>query len=199
MAGRSGKSSAGRKPLAGNARMKIRGVKTPKPGDVKTPMSRDAARNAALIARFYAAFGRRDAEGMIACYASDASFSDPVFTHLDYAGVCAMWRMLCARGKDLQVKASGIDADVTDGRAHWTASYTDTATGRRVANEIDAAFRFRDGKIASHRDSFDLWRWSRQALGPVGWVIGLPGLRRTIRKKAAETLEAYRTKTKDQA
>ncbi len=194
MAGRSGKRSASRKPIAGNGGVKVPSVKTPKPRVTKTLISRDAARNAALITRFYAAFGRRDAEGMIACYASDASFSDPVFTHLDYAGMCAMWRMLCSRGKDLQVKTSGIDADVTDGRAHWTARYTYTATGRPVVNEIDATFRFRDGKIASHRDSFDLWRWSRQALGPVGWVVGLPGLRRTIRKKADEALKAYRAR-----
>ena len=194
MAGRSGKRSASRKPVAGNAGVKVPSVRKPKPGDIKTPISREAARNAALIARFYAAFGRRDADGMIACYASDASFWDPVFTHLDYAGMCAMWRMLCARGKDLQVKASGIDADVTDGRAHWTARYIYSATGRPVVNEIDAVFRFRDGKMASHRDSFDLWRWSRQALGPVGWVVGLPGLRNTIRKKARATLKAYRAR-----
>lgn len=25
---------------------------------------------------------------------------------------------------------------------------------------------------AEHRDRFDLWRWSRQALGPVGVVLG---------------------------
>ena len=57
--------------------------------------------NAALIERFYAALDRRDAETMIACYAPDATFADPVFPELDAAGVAAMWRMLCARGKDL--------------------------------------------------------------------------------------------------
>ena len=35
--------------------------------------------NAVLIGRFYDALGRRDASEMVACYASDATFSDPVF------------------------------------------------------------------------------------------------------------------------
>jgi hypothetical protein len=38
--------------------------------------------NDELICRFYAAFGRHDAETMVACYAPGAGFSDPVFTGL---------------------------------------------------------------------------------------------------------------------
>ena len=63
--------------------------------------------NAALIGRFYAALDRRDAATMIACYAPDATFSDPVFPALDAAGVAAMWQMLCARGKDLARRRVG--------------------------------------------------------------------------------------------
>ena len=44
----------------------------------------------------------------------------------------AMWRMLCARGKDLRVVASRHRAPTTPaGRAHWVATYTYSATGRR--------------------------------------------------------------------
>ena len=78
--------------------------------------------NAVLIGRFYDALGRRDAATMVACYAPDATFSDPVFRDLDAAGVAAMWRMLCARGKDLAVVASDIEADDAAGRAHWIAT-----------------------------------------------------------------------------
>src|SRR5436190_2219712 len=38
--------------------------------------------NDALIQRFYAAFAARDGAAMAACYAPDATFSDPVFTDL---------------------------------------------------------------------------------------------------------------------
>ena len=73
----------------------------------------DGHPNAVLIARFYAALDRRDAEAMIACYHPKATFSDPVFPQLDAAGVAAMWRMLCERGKDLRVAVSEVSADAT--------------------------------------------------------------------------------------
>ena len=59
--------------------------------------------NAELIGRFYAAFQARDAEGMVACYAADVRFSDPVFPALVGERAKAMWRMLVGRGKDLVI------------------------------------------------------------------------------------------------
>ena len=151
--------------------------------------------NAAMIARFYAALGRRDAATMVACYAPDATFSDPVFPLLDAAGVAAMWQMLCARGKDLEVVASDIDADAATGRAHWVATYTFSATGRRVENQIDARFEFRDGRIVRHEDRFDLWQWLRQAIGVKGALLGwLPAVRRATRAQAAKALADWRAR-----
>ena len=150
------------------------------------------ATNAALIERFYAAFGRRDAAGMIACYHPSVTFSDPVFPVLDAKGVAAMWTMLCKRGKDLDIAVSDIAADANSGRAHWVANYTFSATGRQVTNRIDAAFEFRDGSIVRHVDSFNLWRWSAMALGAKGLLMGwLPSVQSAIRGQAAKTLAAY--------
>jgi ketosteroid isomerase-like protein len=149
--------------------------------------------NASLIARFYAALDRRDAEAMVACYAPDAEFSDPAFPRLDAEGVATMWRMLCARGKDLRVVASAIEADTAAGRAHWVATYTYSATGRKVVNRIDAEFAFRDGRIVRHVDRFDLYRWIRQALGVKGLLLGwLPPVQRAVRVQAAKALAAWR-------
>jgi ketosteroid isomerase-like protein len=151
--------------------------------------------NAVLIGRFYDALGRRDASGMIACYAPDATFSDPVFPELDAAAVAAMWRMLCARGKDLAVVASDVAADASAGHAHWVATYTFSGTGRHVENRIDAAFTFRDGLIVRHVDSFDLWRWLRQAQGAKGALFGwLPLVQRAVRAQAAKALADWRAK-----
>ena len=70
--------------------------------------------------------------------------------------------------------------------------YTFSATKRRVHNIIDATFRFKDGKIISHTDRFDIWRWSRAALGPVMAVIGwLPPVQKGIQKKARKGLEDF--------
>ncbi|MEO8486888.1 MAG: nuclear transport factor 2 family protein [Betaproteobacteria bacterium] len=152
----------------------------------------------ALIASFYAALGRRDAATMVASYASEATFEDPVFGRLDAQGAAAMWRMLCERGKDLRVVASGIEADARHGKAHWQATYTYGPTRRPVVNEIDAAFTFRHGLIVEHVDRFDLKRWARQALGVSGRVLGFtPLLAPLVRKQAAGALDAWRRRESD--
>ncbi|MFI5301088.1 MAG: nuclear transport factor 2 family protein [Polyangiales bacterium] len=148
--------------------------------------------NARIIERFYAAFAARDGDGMAACYRDDVTFTDPVFQNLSGDRAKSMWRMLTARAADLTVEVSGIDADDATGRAHWEAHYTFSATGRRVHNVIDATFGFQAGAIKTHTDSFDLWRWSRMAIGPVGVLLGWsPWIQRAIRKKAIAGLDAW--------
>lgn len=149
--------------------------------------------HAALIERFYTALGARDGEAMAACYAPDARFSDPVFTDLRGPLAGDMWRMLCARGKDLRVRFSEVRADEREGAARWEAWYTFSQTGRAVHNVIDARFTFRDGLIATHDDRFDLRRWMAQAMGPAGALLGwLPPVQNALRRKAREGLDQWR-------
>lgn len=148
--------------------------------------------NADLINRFYTAFQRRDYAAMVACYHPQIEFSDPVFPSLRGHRARAMWRMLCERGTDLEIEFEGVEADETSGRAHWRAVYTFSPTGRRVENRIYARFRFEDGRIVRHRDSFDLWRWSTQALGWKGRLLGWTGLmREAVRRQAARSLDTF--------
>jgi ketosteroid isomerase-like protein len=147
----------------------------------------------ALIREFYAAFARRDAEGMARCYHPDVFFSDTVFPSLrgDEAG--DMWRMLVSRATDLEVTLDEASADADGGRAKWTARYTFTRTGRKVVNRICAMFAFRDGLICRHYDSFPFWPWAAQALGPAGKLLGwFPPLKWKVRRQAAKGLEAFR-------
>ena len=148
--------------------------------------------NEALIRRFYSAFQQRDATGMVACYAPDVQFSDPVFTDLRGAAAGAMWKMLCARGKDLKIEFRDVRADDTTGSAHWEAWYTFSTTGRKVHNIIEATFEFSDGKITRHTDRFDLHRWSGLALGLPGKLLGwTPLLQNKIRAMAKKGLDDY--------
>jgi ketosteroid isomerase-like protein len=141
--------------------------------------------SAELIERFYAAFDRRDGDAMAACYAPDATFSDPVFGRLDAAETGAMWRMLTARADDLRVELVEHEADGERGSARWIARYTFTQTGRPVVNDVRARFRFRDGLFAEHVDRFGFWRWSRQALGPRGALLGwMPQVRLSVNRQA---------------
>jgi ketosteroid isomerase-like protein len=148
--------------------------------------------NADAIERFYRAFDARDAAAMNELYADDVVFSDPAFGELRGDEVRAMWTMLTGQAKDLSVRASDVRADDGGGSAHWRAEYTFTATGRPVVNEVDATFRFRDGKVVEHRDRFSFWRWSRQALGPPAVLLGSnPVGQALVRRRARARLDEF--------
>jgi hypothetical protein len=103
-----------------------------------------------------------------------------------------MWQMLTKGPGDLRIELLEHDADDTRGSAHWRAHYTFTDTGRPVVNDIQATFRFKDGLIAEHRDEFSFPRWARQALGPVGLLLGwTPIVRSAVRRKAAARLDEF--------
>ena len=150
--------------------------------------------NDELIQRFYGAFARRDGQAMAACYAPDARFSDPVFPDLRGPDPGRMWQMLTEGGSDLEIELVEHDAGDETGSARWIARYTFTQTGRPVVNDVRATFKFKDGLIAEHRDEFDFHRWARQALGPVGLLLGwTPLLRNKVRGQAAQRLAAFTT------
>jgi ketosteroid isomerase-like protein len=149
--------------------------------------------HAELITKFYSALQRRDAAAMAACYHPEIHFSDPVFPDLHGPDAARMWDMLCARGKDLRVEFAGVQADDRTGAAAWDAWYTFSATGRPVHNRIRAEFRFRDGAIIRHIDHFSFWRWARQALGPMGGLLGWSGLvKHRVRAQAGAALAAFK-------
>lgn len=150
--------------------------------------------DAECIETLYRAMQRRDGAAMARCYTADARFRDPVF-ELQGEAVGAMWQMLCERGKDLRVEFAKVQAGNSRGSADWQAWYSFSKTGRAVHNIIHAEFVFRDGRICEHVDSFSFWRWSRQALGPAGLVLGwTPLLRNKVRAEAARGLALWREK-----
>jgi ketosteroid isomerase-like protein len=154
--------------------------------------------NQATIERFYAAFAQLDTEGMARCYAEDATFDDEAFSLKGKREVVGMWRMLCdatrAKNRDAwRLAYRDAQADASTGTAHWDAWYRFGATGRMVHNSIAAEFQFGpQGLIKVHQDSFDFWRWSRQALGTPGLLLGwTPLLRGKVRRQAGCNLRKF--------
>lgn len=150
------------------------------------------ADNARLIRDLYEAMDRHDGEAMARLYDPEGRFSDPAFGELSGAEAGDMWRMLTGRAEDLSVELAEHSADGEAGTAHWIARYTFTRTGRPVVNDVRARFRFREGRILEHRDSFPFWGWARQALGPAGLVLGLPPMSLLIRSRARKDLSQFR-------
>lgn len=148
--------------------------------------------NENLIHNFYTCFKNKDFKGMQECYADNATFNDSVFKNLNAREVRGMWAMLISGSKDIRIEFSHINAGENTGTAEWVAYYTFSATGNKVINRINASFVFKDGKIAEHRDSFNFYKWARQALGLPGLLLGwTPLIKNKIQKKAANNLQAY--------
>jgi ketosteroid isomerase-like protein len=146
-----------------------------------------------LIRDFYAAFNRRDGPAMAALYAPDVHFSDPVFPDLHGEEAGSMWLMLTAQATELTVELLEVHEHGDHAHAHWRAHYIFSRTGRPVLNDVAATFRVADGLIASHDDYFSFYRWSRQALGVSGLLLGwTPLLKRKVRQQAAAGLAKFR-------
>ncbi|APW47810.1 nuclear transport factor 2 family protein [Rhodoferax antarcticus] len=157
--------------------------------------------NAQTLTRFYTAFAELDADAMGSCYSLDATFDDPAFSLKGQHEIAGMWHMLCnaARGngkQDWRLDFNNLQANDSSGHVHWEARYRFTATRRQVHNIVEADFTFcPEGLIASHRDQFDFWRWSRQALGMGGWVLGwAPFFNTQMRRQTRAALDSHLAK-----
>lgn len=156
--------------------------------------------NSELIRTFYNSFSRHDAEGMVQCYADSIIFSDPAFGQLHGDDAKNMWRMLVQNSRgQLKISFSDVEAGEKSGSAKWIAEYTLSKTGRHVVNRISAHFEFADGKITKHNDQFDLWKWSAQALGWKGLLLGWTTfMKQRIQQQARSALRAYVKNRDDQ-
>lgn len=146
-----------------------------------------------VITRFYTALGTGDWAMMGACYHPEARFSDPVFPDLDAEGVRAMWKMLLSSGRPLRITFKVLEESATGERCRWEAFYNFSRSGRPVHNIIHSTFTLKDGLILRQKDAFSFWRWSRQALGISGLLLGwTPVVRNKVRAMAAEGLRKSR-------
>ena len=126
------------------------------------------------------------------CYTADPIFNDPVFGILQGDEVKAMWEMLCKNAKDFSLHYDKTEIDGEYGTCKWTATYTFSKTGRRVVNKVKAHMRIENGKITEHTDEFDIYKWSRQALGLPGILLGWSGyLKNKIRYDAKKRLYSF--------
>jgi len=152
--------------------------------------------NIDLVRRFYSAFQKLDYTTMQDCYADEVIFQDPAFGPLDGPDTKAMWEMLCKNARSFSLQFSDIHAEDDEYvTCRWVATYTFSATGRKVINRIQAYIRIQNGKITEHTDQFNFWRWARQATGLSGWLLGWsPFFQSQVRKQALANLKKFKDK-----
>jgi hypothetical protein len=150
----------------------------------------------ATLDRFFAALARLDSVTLKSCYSDDARFEDELFSLHGSHAVGGMWRMLCEnvrhRGRMVwQLDVQDISTQGGLGSARWEAQYL--YQDRPVHNIVSSDFSFDGlGLIRRHRDHFDFWSWSRQALGWRGNLAGwTPYMRKRTRREAAARLRRF--------
>lgn len=145
-----------------------------------------------ILHKFYTAFANQDAETMASCYHKDVTFEDPAFGKLYGKDAGDMWRMLCKNGKDLEITFSEPIADQEKGLVKWEAKYSFSQTGRRVHNVVLGKFKFKDGKIIEHIDTFNLYAWAKQAMGFKGLLLGNTRFFKTkLKQTTTSTLKKF--------
>lgn len=152
--------------------------------------------NQAIVEQFYTAFSKLDYATMNGCYNEHPIFNDPAFGILQGEEVRAMWKMLCTNAKDFSLSYSNIQLlDEEYVTCNWVATYTFSKTGRKVVNNIKAHLRIQDGKISEHSDLFDIWKWSSQAMGLPGKLLGWSGfMKNKIQSNARKSLMRFMEK-----
>ena len=149
--------------------------------------------NEQLITNFYTAFGNKDIKKMAECYHENIQFEDPAFGILNDKKPIIMWKMLLERSKgNIKIEFFDVIANENSGSATWVATYVFSKTNRKVINKINTKFEFQDGLIIKHTDSFDIYKWSKQALGFKGFLLGWTSfMRNKIQESAKKSLENY--------
>lgn len=147
---------------------------------------------------YFEGFKNQNPEQMNALYKPDVDgiFNDPVFQNLNTHQVQSMWSMLLRASKDLTSTYKIVEVTDTSATVDWEAHYTYSATGRKVVNNVRSVMQIENGLIVKQIDTFDLGKWTGQALPPVvaqlfAWFPDL-----TIRKLAMKTLNGYMEKKK---
>ena len=152
--------------------------------------------NKQLIDIFYQGLASLDAQAMSNCYHAEAVFSDPVFGKLNYAEVTTMWQLLL-RSKDLKIQFQINSINEKSAKVYWQADYVYGKNKRKIHNRIKSLIQFREGKIYRHTDKFSLWKWSGQAMGFNGTLIGWTSFfRKRLQTQSKQMLERYISKTK---
>lgn len=144
------------------------------------------------IEQFYTAFSEGNTEEMLKHYHDDVVFEDPAFGKLKGKRANAMWRMLLSKKEKSGLRLQFNVNKNSENKANWIATYNYGPQKRKVINHVSATFKFKDGKIIQHQDSFNLWKWTQQALGFSGYLLGWSNfMKKKIQQTTAKTLDQF--------
>lgn len=141
-----------------------------------------------IVKEFYEALSTGDFHAIQSFYSPEATYQDEIVT-LKGNEVFSHWFMMCR--EDFKTKAELIEIKENQNivTTKWTIDYLLVPTGRRIFLEEEGYFYFNDGVIAAHRDKFDIYSFTKQGFGMLGYLIGWTSwAQNRLRKQAKKTI-----------
>ena len=130
--------------------------------------------NKEILTKFYTSFSEGNSAGMISCYHENVVFDDPAFGKLKGERAIAMWQMLLSKKVESELNISF--KIMNENQVEWIANYKYGPKKAPITNKVIGTFEFKDGLILKHSDNFSMWKWSQQALGLSGYLLGWSSL-----------------------
>lgn len=114
-----------------------------------------------IVRRFEAAFNRQDVDGLLACFAPDATYHDNFFgLHAGAPALRGMFERMFREGRDYRWTMGLVVETSTAAAAEWSFAYVVTdalprSAGRPVRFRGMSVFELAGGRIAAYRECFD--------------------------------------------
>lgn len=149
--------------------------------------------SAHLVARFFDAFGRGDAQQMAACYHPMVSYSNPVLPDLRGPMPGAMWSLALSRAPSLRLQWQVAFSDARKAQVTWCAQWRQGRRDLRL-DAVSTLSIWGDG-IARQVDEFRFSQWAGQTLGLRGRLLAwLPAFRRVVQRRTLAAVQAHRAR-----
>ena len=138
---------------------------------------------------FERAFNARDVDGLLACFAADATYRDNFYGEHQGADLRGMFDRMFREGKDYRWTMDVVVESGERAAAEWTFGYVVTgavprSAGRAIHFRGMSVFELRGGLIARYREYFDVG----SALLQLGFADGAVAkvLRRRLEASSAD-------------
>jgi steroid delta-isomerase-like uncharacterized protein len=115
-----------------------------------------------VVHEFEKAFNKTDVEALLACFTSDATYTDNFFgAHTGTGSLRVMFERMFREGRDYSWVMNTVVETPEHAAAEWTFAYVATdalprSAGRRVRFRGMSFFDLQRGRIAAYRECFDV-------------------------------------------
>lgn len=115
-----------------------------------------------IVRQFETAFNRQDVDGLLRCFAPEASYVDTFFgEHRGHDRLREMFERMFREGRDYRWRMERVVESPECAAAEWQFSYivseaVPRSAGRAISFPGMSVFELADGRVTAYREHFDL-------------------------------------------